>query len=107
MPKDVSSEVVTLLTSQNTLKILNTIRPVTRAFTVMDAVRPVRASMAPQLVISIPSCPINCELELAIHITRSNKSRSASESRQIYGPKYADATIEGTITTRILRPHTI
>ena len=30
------------LTSRNTLKILYTIKPVTRAFTTMDAVRPVK-----------------------------------------------------------------
>jgi hypothetical protein len=72
-PKD---EVVTLLTSWNTLKILNTIRPVTEAFTVMDVVRQVRASiLSHSIVLAINSVLPN------IHITRSNKSRSASESR--------------------------
>ena len=37
---------VALLTSKNTFRILNTIKPVTRAFTTMDATKPVRFSGA-------------------------------------------------------------
>jgi hypothetical protein len=45
MPKDFSSEVVVYLTSRNTLKILNTIKHITRAFTVIDMTRLVIASV--------------------------------------------------------------
>ena len=36
------------LTCKNTLRILNTIKPVTRAFTTMDAAKPVRVSVSPR-----------------------------------------------------------
>ena len=39
VPKVRSTEVVAALTSKNTLRILNTIKPVTRAFTAMDRVK--------------------------------------------------------------------
>ena len=53
------------LTSKNTLRILKTIKPVTRAFTTMDAVRPVISITTPQWAIAnspctnidAPSCP--------------------------------------------------
>ena len=44
----VRSTEVTLVTSKKTLRILNTIKPVTRAFTAMDAIKAVRASLLPQ-----------------------------------------------------------
>ena len=40
-PKVRSTEVVEALTSKNTLRILNAIKPVTKPFTVMVAARPV------------------------------------------------------------------
>ena len=49
VPKVRSTEVVTALTSENTLRILNTIKPVARAFTAMDRVKLVRATVPPQL----------------------------------------------------------
>ena len=39
VPKVRSTEVEAALTSKNTLRILNTIKPVTRAFTAMDRVK--------------------------------------------------------------------
>ena len=45
-PHTCSTEVA--LTSQNTLRILNTIKPVIRAFTTMDAAKAVRVSGSPQ-----------------------------------------------------------
>ena len=50
-PNDVRSEstdIVVALTSENTLRILNTINPVTRIFTTMDAAKPVRVTVCPQ-----------------------------------------------------------
>ena len=44
-----SNEVASgLPVSHNTLRILKTIKPVTRAFTTMDAVRPVKINVSPQ-----------------------------------------------------------
>ena len=41
-PKDRSTEITAALTSKNTSRILNTIKPVTRVFTAMDKARHVR-----------------------------------------------------------------
>ena len=46
-PNDVRSTEMAL-TSKYTLRILNTINPVTRAFTTMDAAKPVRVTVCPQ-----------------------------------------------------------
>ena len=39
------------LTSKNTVRILNTIKPVIRAFTTMDAAKPVRTRVFPQTAV--------------------------------------------------------
>ena len=52
VPKVRSIEVVVALTSKNTLRILNTIKPVTRAFTAMERAKLVIASVFPQSTIS-------------------------------------------------------
>ena len=58
------------LNSKNTLRILNTIKPVTRAFTAMDVTKPVRIKMSPQ---GAPSfAPSD-----AIHATVDDKLRTA------------------------------
>ena len=43
---NVCSTEVALVISKNTLRILNTIKPVTRAFTTMDVAKAVRASLS-------------------------------------------------------------
>ena len=50
-PKVCSIEVMLALTSKNTLRILNTIKPVTRAFTVMDMATPVVNIPSPQTAV--------------------------------------------------------
>ena len=62
-PKVRSTEVL-VLTSKNTLRILNTIKPVTRAFTAMDAARLVVVIVSPYGVFENRTCtnviaPIN------------------------------------------------
>ena len=42
-------------TSKNTLRILNTIKPVTRVFTAMDEAKPDRVNVPPHGAVNIPS----------------------------------------------------
>ena len=72
-PKDFSSKVVLALTSRNTLKILNTIKPVTRAFTLIDITRLAVVILVPQVaelmlpaVIKFPEAATN-------HVTTGDK----------------------------------
>jgi len=86
-PKVLSFEVG--LTSRYTVKILSTIKPVTKALTIKDRVRPVNNIVLPQLVgIALPDGE-KCHELLFV----SQK------------PKNAIAKIEGMIMTRILRLH--
>ena len=55
-PKVRSTEVTVVLTSKNTLRILNTIKPVTKVFTVMDKARLVRVTLTPQSEVKIWPC---------------------------------------------------
>ena len=52
------------LTSQYTLRILNTIKPVTRVFTVMDAAKLVRTIGKPQ--VPLYGCTCNTDAEPAV-----------------------------------------
>ena len=77
-PKVFSSKVVVALTSRNTLKILNTIKPVTRAFKVVDMTRLVIVTSVLQAVDSKPSGPIEFPPMPAIHRARGNKLESVN-----------------------------
>ena len=55
-PKDRSIEVVAALTSKNTLRILNTIKPVTRTFTAIDAAKLAVDTGLPQAVVINMPC---------------------------------------------------
>jgi hypothetical protein len=59
------------LTSQNTSEILNTIKPVTRAFTDMDMAILVMFRLLPQVVVRIePSGVMYVGVIAAIHVAR-------------------------------------
>ena len=64
---------VALLTSKNTLRILNTIKPVIRAFTTMDATKPVRSSGCTHGVSKISPFTIICAPLIASQVARGDK----------------------------------
>ena len=104
MPKDLSSKVVTLrvLTSRKTLKILNTVKPVTRAFTVMDIMRQVKSSLLPQAIEPTSFCTMKNVPLPTSHITTGNtQGQQVNQDKVMTGPKYASAKIEGMIMTPI------
>ena len=63
-----------VLTSRNTLKILNTIKPVTRALTLKDRVRANRVVEYPQLGTPSWSEEMCAEQLPASQVTKSNKN---------------------------------
>ena len=66
------------LASKNTLMILNTIKPVIRAFTTMDAAKPVRIRMFPQKALKVSPCSIVIEPSDASQVaSRGDKLKSA------------------------------
>ena len=73
---------VALLTSKSTLRILNTIKPVTKAFTTMDAIKPVRASVTPQRVIEASPFSIIIDTFAPVsQVAMSNKLKSAYQMK--------------------------
>ena len=84
---NVCSAEVAALTSKNTTRILNTIKPVTRAFTTMDATKPVRTSGLPQAAIIGISCSISIAPSDTNQVTRGNKLKSADKTK-IYSLTY-------------------
>ena len=70
-----STEVV--LTCKNTSRILNTIKPVTRAFTTMDAAKPVRIIVDPQGAVKNSSCFNDTAPSEASQVARGDKLKSA------------------------------
>ena len=83
---NVRSTEVVLLTSKNTLRILSTIKPVTRAFTTMDAAQPVRSSVSPRGVLKISPFSVTISVPgpfVAIQVARGCKFKSAFQ-RKIY-----------------------
>ena len=72
MPKDFSAEVEFCWTFRNALKILYTIKPVTRAFTAMEKATPMAAEIEPQRVVWRVSSAIKVGPRPANHITRGN-----------------------------------
>ena len=98
------------LTSMNTLRILNTIKPVTRAFTTMDAVKPVIVSMFPQRVNEILSSPAATIIPpcAASQVARDDKLKiGLSNEDRFDWPRYVIAKKDGMIMTQIFLPHTI
>ena len=80
-PKVCSTEVAVALTSKNTMRILNTIKPVTRVFTAMDKTKLVRTTVFHQAVTNFWSC-INITAPFcASQITRGNKLKSVYQTR--------------------------
>ena len=77
----VRSTEVLALTSKNTLRILNTIKPVTRAFTTMDAAKPVRISVSPQGATKLSSSSIIVAPNDASQVARGDKSKSAYQTK--------------------------
>ena len=72
---------VALLTSKNTFRILNTIKPVTRAFTTMDATKPIRFSVGPHGGLKTSPFTIICEPLPATQIARGDKLKSAYQMK--------------------------
>lgn len=81
MPKEFSSEVVINLTSWNTLKILNTIKHITRAFTLIDMARLVMASvfLRPETTNRPSTLKSGTTLSPPAQVARGNKFQSVSE----------------------------
>jgi hypothetical protein len=105
-PKPGFSEVV-VLTAWNTFQILNRIKLVTRAFTIMDKMILVRSTGPPQgRLLSIP-CETYVEPILVNQVARGNQLKFASEIRMVDGPKNKNDKIAGINMTRILLLHTI
>jgi hypothetical protein len=63
--------------SKSTLKILNTIKPVIRAFTAMDAAKPVRVNVIPQGALNKMPCSNNTAPSDASQVAIDDKLRSA------------------------------
>ena len=95
------------LTFKNTLRILNTIKPVARAFTTMDAAKPVRISVTPQRAVKgSPYSNVNAAID-ASQVARGDKLELAYQMKINCWPMYVIAKNEGTITIWIFLPHTI
>ena len=75
------------LTSRNTLRILNTIKPVTRAFTTMDAAKPVIASLSPQVAPTISPSSFIIAPSDASQVARGENLKSAYQTK-IYSLTY-------------------
>ena len=63
-----------------TVRILNTIKPVTRALTTMDAAKPVVDSTSPQTAVKDSESFINAP-SAASQVARGNKSKSAYQMK--------------------------
>ena len=77
------ASVLSRLVSKNTLRILNTIKPVTMAFTAMDATKPVRIRVFPQGGDTGPSCSVFTPLSDASQVTRGDILKSAAYQMKI------------------------
>ena len=72
-PKVRSIEVMVALTSKNTMRILNTIKPVVRVFTAMDKVRVVIVTVVTQAAYKNWSYTNVCAPFCAIQVARGDK----------------------------------
>ena len=82
-----STEVGLTSNLKNTLRILNTIKPVTSAFTTMDAAKPVRVSVNPQTAIKVLPFSIIFAPSDASQIARGDKLKSVYQTK-IYSLTY-------------------
>src|ERR1700678_977539 len=82
-PSVCSFELYVPLTPRNTLKILNTTKPVTRAFTIMDRTSAVITITSPQYAATVCSCTIFHEPLLDTKVTTGKQLKSTSERRQL------------------------
>ena len=80
-PKVRSTEVAVALTCKNTLRILKTIKPVTRVFTAMDKVILVRDTVFIQTALKIWFCTNIFAPFFASQITRGNKLELAYQMK--------------------------
>ena len=80
-PKDLSTEVPLALTSKNTLRILNTIKPVTKAFTAMDMAKLVIINVPPQVAIKNWPCKYVVAPIVASQVARGDKSKLAYQMK--------------------------
>ena len=71
----------TALTSKNTLRILNTIKPVTRAFTAMDNGKLVRVTVIPQAGLEYWPCTNVIAPFCASQVARDDKLKSAYQMK--------------------------
>ena len=106
------TEVLAALTSKNTLRILNTIKLVTRAFTAMDAVRLVIIIAFPQTAVEKwPRLIVVAPIVPSSHKARGDKLKlnykNEDRTTESDWPMYVIAKNEGMIVTRISLPHTI
>ena len=85
-PKVRSTEVTVELTNKNTLRILNTIKPVTRAFTAMDKTRLV-------IVTGTAHCADAVGLSDPSQVARGDKLKSASSYQTWKEGKWTDLNI--------------
>ena len=76
-PKVRSTIVTVALTSKNTLRILNTIKPVIRVLTTMDIAKLVRTTVLPQAAYKVWPCTNVIESLYATQAARGNKLKSA------------------------------
>ena len=84
-PKVRSTEVALRpLTSKNTLRILNTIKPVTRVFTTIDATKPVRTTGSSQAVLEEWPCISVVEPADASQAARDNTKLKLVYQMKIY-----------------------
>ena len=65
--------------SKNTLRILNTIMPVVRAFTTMDVAKPVMLNMSPQKTVIRWPCSIFNAPSDAIQLARDDRLKTPSQ----------------------------
>ena len=105
-PKVRSTEVIVALTSKNTLRILKTIKPVTRVFTAMDKVILVRDTVFIQTALKIWFCTNIFAPFFASQITRGNKLKLAYQMKIEWLTQVCDCQEwRNDHDTDILTPH--
>ena len=80
-PRDRSTEVLVALTCKNTLRILNTIKPVTRAFTAMDMTKLAVDTVTPQVARIIWSSTNVIAPTDTIQVARGDISKSVYQMK--------------------------
>ena len=80
-PKVRSTKVMVALTSKKTLRILNTIKPVTRVFTAMDKAKLVRVTVFPQAAPESWPCTNVAAPSCASQVARGDKLKLAYQMK--------------------------